>query len=176
MGAAKSVNAIAVADNYELRKKIPRLYTAFPGERKDCDRERWFMESRMGIRMACDPIFYDTDWHSEEKNLFGIDCIIVDECQFLNRKAVDRLRSITLIQGIPVICYGLRTTWQGELFQGSKRLMEVADSIEEIKTICYSCAKKAIMNKKIVPEGGLIDLPKDLYVPACFACWEEKSW
>lgn len=172
MGSAKSLNAITVAHNYDIRGKSVRLYIAFAGKRDDTSKEKWHIESRMGIKMSCDPIFWDTDWDLEENNFSRFDCIIVDECQFLSRKAVDRLRFITIAYNVPVICYGLRTNWQSDLFEGSKRLMEVADSIEEVKTICYNCHRKAIMNKKIVPKGDLIDLPKDLYVPACYSCWE----
>ena len=112
-----------------------------------------------------------------------IACILIDEAQFLSELNIEGLRRITHI--LPVICYGLRTDYKSRLFPGSKRLLELADSIEEIKTICVSCNKKAIINSKFImkddvkviiydgssdPELG----GEEKYQALCFECWDKK--
>lgn len=104
-----------------------------------------------------------------------LDCILVDEAQFLDTRIVMQLRIIASFMNIPVICYGLKTNYLGELFIGSDILLSVSDAIEEIKTTCQYCNKKAIMNLKLnngkpVTEGdGSIELGfEDKYIPTCF--------
>lgn len=108
------------------------------------------------------------------------DChvIIADECQFFKSEQIDQLRKIVDLIDIPVLCFGLRTDFLTHLFEGSRRLFEVADSITEIKTIC-ACGKKAIVNAridesgKIVTEGGQIMLGgNDSYIAMCHSCWK----
>ena len=82
-------------------------------------------------------------------------CVLVDEAQFLNPKQIDQLRQATLTWNVPVICYGLRTDFRTRLFPGSQRLLELADTIEEVKTTCHFCNKKAVMNLKHV--NGVAD-------------------
>jgi len=93
----------------------------------------------------------------------GVHCILVDEVQFLSRKVIDELRRIALDFDIPILCYGLRTDFKSNLFEGSSRLMELADSIEEIKATCHYCNRKSIMNLKHVnglatSEGPSVEL------------------
>ncbi len=109
------------------------------------------------------------------------DCVFVDEAQFLTKENVDGLRE--LAKHTTVICYGLRTDYKGELFAGSKRLLEIADTIEEIKTSCIFCHRKAIMNakfnispvgeKQIVRTGSsVIDLGcEEKYMQLCWNCY-----
>ena len=108
--------------------------------------------------------------------------MLVDEAQFLSEKNVEALRALT--KQIPVICYGLRTDYRSRLFTGSKRLLELADVIEEIKTICVKCDRKAIINSKfytdnvnriIVRDGSEEpDLgAEEKYQPMCWKCWTE---
>ena len=109
----------------------------------------------------------------------NIACILVDECQFLTKEHINQLRQIT--KYITVICYGLRTDYMTNLFDGSKRLMEIADSIEEVKTICTYCTKKAIINMKksgdIVVKKGC-DKPDiggdEKYCASCWNCWDKQ--
>lgn len=99
-------------------------------------------------------------------------CILVDEAQFLNKDQIMQLRFVATYLNVPVICYGLRTNYLGELFSGSQALFCYADSIEEIKNTCQYCNKKAILNLRIKSNGtndGSIDLGfEDKYVPTCF--------
>ena len=108
-------------------------------------------------------------------------CVLVDEAQFLSPVHIEELREIATSHGIPVICYGLRTDFRSRLFPASKRLLELADSIEEIKTTCYYCGhSKAIMSLKHVDgiaslEGPTIQLGcEETYHPACFKCYKEQ--
>ena len=107
------------------------------------------------------------------------DVIIADECQFLTEQQIDQLRSIVNDYNIPVMCFGLRTDFLTRLFPGSRRLMEVADTIQEIKTIC-DCGRKAtvnarIANGRVVTEGEQVFLGgNESYVAMCYKCWQEK--
>ena len=104
----------------------------------------------------------------------------MDECQFLSEKQVDQLADIVIIYNVPVLCFGLRTDFRTKMFPGSKRLLEIADSITEIKTIC-ACGKKATVNVRmdengrIVTEGEQILIGgNDRYTPMCYQCYMEK--
>lgn len=97
--------------------------------------------------------------------------ILVDEAQFLSTKNVEDLRFFSKI--CPVICYGLRADFKGELFEGSKRLFELADVIEEIKNVCFKCNRKATFNLRHDPHGPQIVLGDDEYSPACWEHWHE---
>lgn len=107
------------------------------------------------------------------------DVIIVDEAQFLKKEQVDELREITN-NGTMVMCYGLKTDYMGKLFEGSKRLIELADSIREIQSMC-KCGRKAIINaryneNKIIYDGEQIDIGgNDKYVALCHQCWEKGT-
>ena len=112
--------------------------------------------------------------------LHNVDCILVDEAQFLSVSLIDQLREIATDRRIPVICYGLRTDFRNQFFEGSRRLMEIADSIEEIKTTCAHCTKKAIFNLKLTDGRPTLAGPKielgaeELYLPVCSACYREQ--
>jgi thymidine kinase len=105
----------------------------------------------------------------------------VDEAQFLSPALVDQLRDITWDLDVPVICYGLRTDFRTRAFAGSARLLEVADAIEEVKTVCFFCNRKAVFNLRISPGGAVIDGPQielgadDRYRPACGPCYRERT-
>jgi len=124
-----------------------------------------------------EPIF------EQEYNFERINCILVDECQWLSEDNVDELKYIASTK-VPVICYGLKSDYKSKLFTGSKRLLELADSIEEIKNVCINCDKKAIINakfyideegnKKIIHSGS--DEPdfgaEEKYQAMCWKCWK----
>ena len=113
-------------------------------------------------------------------DLTGIDCIIVDECHFMNAAQVRQLVDIVDEREIPVICYGLRTDFRGELFEGSRELLRWADTIEEIKTVCW-CGRKATFNARvqnghIVREGEQIMMGgNSAYVSLCRRHWKERK-
>jgi thymidine kinase len=117
----------------------------------------------------------------EPAELAGLDCILVDEAQFLSPSAIDDLRRITIDPGIPVICYGLRTDFRTHLFPGSQRLMELADAIEEVKVTCQYCHRKATCNLRFVNgtptvRGPQIQLgAEEHYAPVCWGHYDEAT-
>lgn len=176
MGSAKTMNLLAVAHNYEQQGKQvflikPALDSRFGEE---------MIRSRAGLERKAD-LCVNADTVIDTQKLVNIDCVIVDECQFLSEFVIHQLRNITVDMNIPVICYGLRTNFMTRLFEGSKRLMEVADSIEEVKTTCAFCNRKAVFNIKLrqgtaCASGAEIELgAENLYQPTCCHCFEEKS-
>lgn len=177
MNSSKTMNLLSVAHNYKEQGKHvivikPQIDTRY---------ESKIVRSRAGIEREADIIIGPVDSIIEAvKGNKRIDCILVDECNFLSSNQVDELRLLTVKS--PVICYGLRTSYDTKLFPGSKRLMELADSIEEIKTICVFCSKKSIINLKYrgnnIIKGGdsVIDIGgEDKYMSSCWHCWYTKQ-
>lgn len=173
VGSAKTLNLLAVAHNYRQQGKHvlllkPELDDRFGKEQ---------IKSRAGLEMQADILVHAT---SDLLALAcdAVACFLVDEAQFLSKKNVNELRMLTLLKNIPVICYGLRTDFRGQLFEGTLRLMEVADSIEEVKATCHFCNKKSIMNLKHVDGKATLDGPtihlgsEETYLPTCFPCYE----
>jgi thymidine kinase len=172
VGSAKTLNLLAVAHNYRQQGKRvllmkPSLDTRF-GEAK--------IRSRAGLDCEADLLLH-TDTQLNDHDFRGLNCVLVDEAQFVSPAVIDQLRRITLELQVPVICYGLRTDFRGQLFDGARRLLEMADSIEEVKTTCAFCNRKAIMNLKhsngvATVDGPSIDLgAEEKYFPACYACY-----
>jgi thymidine kinase len=135
--------------------------------------------SRAGLKERADVVL--EEGASIDPSLFeGLDCVLVDEAQFLSAKVVEELRALTLTHNVPVICYGLRTDFRTHLFEGSKRLLELADSIEEVKVTCQFCNRKAILNMRLTNgkatlEGAQVEIGADeRYAPACFRCYNER--
>lgn len=176
MGSAKTLNLLAVRHNYEAQgKKVllikPALDTRFG---------RDTVRSRAGLEHPAD-LLVKADDKIDPEFLDGASCILVDECQFVSNFIIEQLREVTRTLGIPVICYGLRTDFQTSLFEGSKRLMELADSIEEIKTTCRFCERKAVFNLRhnslgeAIVGGPSILLGSDTtYSPTCYPCYKTK--
>lgn len=174
MGSSKTRNLIAVAHNYKLQKK--NILTMKPALDTRTGNK---IESRDGSSIVADILVEDkTDLvemvKTADKNA-KLSCILVDECQFLSSNNVKDLRYIASFLNIPVICYGLRTDYKGHLFPGSYTLVCLADTLEEIKTTCWYCNKKAIMNLKHnngVPTTEGDDKPdlgfEDKYLPVCY--------
>ena len=167
MGSSKTANAIMVQYNYQERGQNalmlkPRL------DNRDGER---VVGSRSGLSASCR--FVE---ELEGIDLAAYDCVIVDEAQFLTKAQVQKLVDIVDEMDIPVICYGLRADFMGNLFEGSHWLMAWADSIEEIKTVCW-CGRKAIMNArvaggKVVKAGEQIVLGgNESYVALCRKHW-----
>lgn len=175
VGSAKTLNLLAVTHNYQAQNKSvvlikPKLDSRF-GQTQ--------VKSRAGLAKEAD-ILIDTDTVIDRRTIADVNCIIVDEVQFLTKAVIDQFRSIATDMDIPVICYGLRTDFRGQLFEGSKRLFEVADTFEEIKTTCNFCNKKAIFNLKLVDglptlTGPTIELgTEETYLPTCSKCYRSK--
>ena len=155
MDSSKSANLLMAAYNYKKQGKIALIFKPSIDSRS----EKGYVESRIGIRSECIDFSSDADLTLLlEKECKAIesgrpDCILVDECQFLTKKQVLQLVHIVDKMDIPVICYGLKNSFiPGKLFEGSEALLYYSDSIEEIKTVCTFCDKKATMNLRIV--GG----------------------
>ena len=115
-----------------------------------------------------------------EETLVVKDWILIDEAQFLSREQVDQLARIVDDYGSNVICYGLRTDFQSNMFEGSKRLFEIADTIDEIKSTC-TCGRKTIINARVdnngmlVLDGNQVEIGgDDKYVALCRSCWRNR--
>ncbi|NLB91381.1 MAG: thymidine kinase [Clostridiales bacterium] len=167
MGSSKTANAIMVEYNYhERNQKV--LMVKPKVDTRDGKRN---LRSRSGLETQC--YFME---EIDQLPLKEYDCIIIDEAQFLTKEQVKKLVSIVDDDNIPVIAYGLRADFQGNLFEGSQWLLAWADTIEEIKTICW-CGKKAIcntrvVNGRVVKEGEQIVLGgNEAYVSLCRKHW-----
>lgn len=175
VGSAKTLNLLAVAHNYLLQKKRAFIIKPELDDRFGVD----VVHSRAGMEKKAD-MLVGPDTALDPEAFSGVDCILVDEAQFLSPAMIDRLRRLTQEKNVPVICYGLRTDFRTQLFEGTRRLLEIADSIEEIKTTCNYCNRKAIFNLKLadgVPtlEGPRIDLgTEEKYLPVCSRCYAEQ--
>jgi thymidine kinase len=175
MDSAKTLNLLAVAHNYRSQgKKVlllkPRLDDRFGAAA---------IASRAGLHADAD-LLLDPDSDLDPALFAGVDCVLVDEAQFLSARVIEQLRVLTQ-GGPPVICYGLRTDFRTRLFEGSRRLLELADSIEEVKVTCQFCNRKAIFNLRhgggaAVTEGDQIQLGgAEAYAPACFTCYQQRT-
>ncbi|NGX39047.1 MAG: Thymidine kinase [Chlamydiae bacterium] len=175
VGSAKTLNLLAVAHNYRQQGKSillmkPELDDRFGKEQ---------IKSRAGLEMQAD-VLVNSETDLLATDYSGIDCILVDEAQFLPGLTIEQLREISIAKGIPVICYGLRTDFRSNLFEGSKRLMELADSIEEVKATCHFCNRKSIVNLKHVNGAATVDGPtvqvgaEETYLPSCYKCYSEQ--
>lgn len=177
MNSGKTLQLLAVAHNYEEQNKPVLIFKPTIDTRSSKGK----IESRIGI--SHDAIEID-----KERDLFQIvykltwtidyACILVDEAQFLTKKQVKDLADIVDLLGIPVIAYGLKNSYvDGELFEGSQALLYYADKIEEIKTVCTFCNRKATMNLRIVNDKpiykgesihvGDVKNGEDYYIPVC---------
>lgn len=176
MNCGKSTALMQVAYNYEENnKKVIVIKSSIDTKGED------HLESRIGLKRKVD-VLIDKN-KSIEKALTkfkDIDCILVDEAQFLTSKQIEELWKITKKKDIPVICYGLKVDFQSHLFEGSKRLLELADVIEELITICSNCGKRAKFNARFVNDRFtlkgkevLIDGSIDnvIYKPMCGKCY-----
>ena len=169
MGSSKTANAIMVRHNYLERGQ--RVLMLKP--RLDNRDGETMIASRSGLRCECHFI-EDLD----RFNVRDYDCLIVDEAQFLTRAQVERLVRVVDIDNVPVIAYGLRCDFRNELFEGSQWLLAWADTIEEVKTICW-CGKKAVCNARVVDgrmvrEGEQIVLGgSESYVSLCRRHWAQ---
>lgn len=176
VSSSKTANLIFLYHNFiQQNKNVILIKSAFD-DRKKIN----VVYSRCGLEKNADIILKKEDIIYEKlknyiKNFKIIDAIICDEAQFFSKEQIMELRNITIRENIPVFCFGLKTDYQSNLFEGSRELLSIADCIEEIKTICHFCDKKAIMNLKII-DGKRIytgtNLPdigfEDKYLPTCY--------
>ena len=175
MGSSKTAQALITKYNYE--ENDMKVWLIKPSA--DTRDGEQILRSRIGLEAKVEVMSPETDIAArfEEKLHEHYDAVIVDECQFLTEKQIDELRRIVNDHGVPVMCFGLRTDFQTKLFPGSRRLMEVADTIQEIKTMC-DCGAKATVNARIdgtghiVTEGAQVVLGgNDSYIAMCHKCY-----
>ena len=174
MGSSKTAQALITKYNYE--ENDLRVWLIKPSA--DTRDGAQILRSRIGLEAQVEPIAPVVDIYARflGSHARRCDVIIVDECQFMTEKQIDQLRTIVDEHNIPVMCFGLRTDFQTRLFPGSRRLMEIADTIQEIKTIC-DCGAKATVNARIndgyiVTEGAQVVLGgNDCYIAMCHKCY-----
>lgn len=174
MGSSKTAQALITKYNYEENDLNVWLIKPSADTRDGAQ----LLRSRIGLEANVETISPERDVYERfcqtQKGMCNV--IIVDECQFLSETQIDQLRAIVNDFNIPVMCFGLRTDFQTHLFPGSRRLMEIADTIQEIKTIC-DCGAKATVNARIsggyiVTEGAQVVLGgNDSYIAMCHRCY-----
>ena len=176
MGSSKSAQALITQFNYEELGMTVWLIKPSVDTRDGAD----IIRSRIGLERTAQIITPEQDIVEEYKRAGKCDVIISDEAQFFTPAQISQLRTLVDEEDIPVLCFGLRTDFLTHFFPGAQRLMELADSITEIKTVC-ACGRKATVNARIdgrghiVTEGSQILLGgNDSYVAMCHKCWKEK--
>jgi len=176
MGSSKSAQALITKFNYEELGMSVWLIKPSTDTRDGAD----IIRSRIGLECRAQIITPAEDIREAYRAVGRRDVIIADEAQFFSPAQIDQLREIVDDEDIPVLCFGLRTDFLTHFFPGSQRLMELADSLTEIKTIC-ACGSKATVNARIdgqghiVTEGSQILLGgNDSYVAMCHRCWKKK--
>lgn len=181
MGSAKTALLLTQAYNFEERGMEFICMKPIVDTRE----KENVIKSRIGIKRECLWIYQDTDIYELVKNIYEEtlvvkDWILIDEAQFLSQEQVDQLARIVDDYGCNVVCYGLRTDFQSKMFEGSRRLFEIADTIDEIKSTC-SCGRKTIINARIDADGSVITDGNqvmiggdDKYIAMCRRCWRNK--
>ena len=181
MGSAKTAMLLTQAYNFEERGMEYLCMKPIIDDRENDN----VIRSRIGIERKCEWIYPDTDIYAVIKQLYESthivkNWILIDEAQFLSASQVDQLARIVDDYGTNVVCYGLRTDFQSHMFEGSRRLFELADSIDEVKSTC-SCGRKTIINARIdstgqiVTDGEQVEIGgDDKYVALCRRCWRNR--
>lgn len=153
MNAGKSSHLLQADFNYRERGMATMLWTAALDSRSG-----GLVKSRIGLESAADKFHPDTDLWAEIAARHAeapLDCVLVDEAQFLSSEQVWQLARLADEAGLPVLCYGLRTDFQGALFPGSAVLLGIADALVELKAVCW-CGRKATMNLRVDAEGKAV--------------------
>lgn len=170
MNSGKTIEILKVAHNYEEQQKPVVLMTSGLDTREAVG----VVSSRIGLKREAIPIFHETNVYEEIKELsYKPYCVLVDESQFLEKEHVIQFAKVVDELDIPVMAFGLKNDFRNELFEGSKYLLLYADKIEELKTICWFCHKKATMNlrmndNKPVYTGEQIQIGgNESYFPVC---------
>ncbi|MEZ3550947.1 MAG: thymidine kinase [Muribaculaceae bacterium] len=181
MGSAKTALLLTMAYNFEERGMAYICLKPVTDTRESKN----VIRSRIGIERECKWIYQDTNLyelfsHMHREGGMLPEWLLVDEAQFLSSSQVDQLASIVDEYGCNVVCYGLRTDFKTHLFEGSRRLFEIADSIEEVKSTC-TCGRKTTVNARIDSKGRIVTEGKqveiggnDKYVAVCRRCWSNR--
>ncbi len=176
MGSSKSAQALITKFNYE--EKGMRVWLIKPSidTRDGAD----IIRSRIGLEAHANIILPEDNIVEKYRLAESYDVIIADESQFFTPEQIDQLREIVDEEDLPVLCFGLRTDFLTNFFPGARRLMELADSLTEIKTVC-ACGRKATVNARIDGQGNVVTQGSqvflggnDSYIAMCHKCWKEK--
>ncbi|MFD0589910.1 thymidine kinase [Paenibacillus sp. GCM10027627] len=177
MNSGKSFEIIKVAHNYEEQGKPVLIYSPSVGARGEVDR----VGSRVGLQREAIPVLESTDLFENVKTQVAasgrIYCVLIDEAQFLKQHHIEGLTRVVDELNIPVMAFGLKNDFQNQLFEGSYHLLVQADKIEEIKTICWHCDRKATMvirfrDGQPVNSGEQIQIGgNEDYKPVCRKCY-----
>lgn len=179
MNAGKSTVLLQASWNYQERGMHTLLFTSSLYAKS----EDGHITSRIGINAKAHLYGQSDDLHrfiAREHRKKPVHCVFVDEAQFLTKTQVWQLARVADRMSIPVLCYGLRTDFRGELFEGSAELLAIADSLREIRTICH-CGRKATMVVRLTPDGKAlttgdqVGIEKSMYVSLCRVHWEEQT-
>lgn len=177
MGSGKTIDLLKVAYNYRERNQDVLIYTAELDNRYGVGK----VTTRIGIQSDAKTFNKNTNFYREIKALEKKpDCILIDECQFMTKKQVLGISDVVDYLDIPVICYGLRGDFKMNFFEGSGPLMEIADKIEEIKTIC-DCGQKATINMRLIDgvpttRGAQVLIGgNDSYKSVCRSCYKKLT-
>lgn len=177
MGSSKSAQALITKFNYEeLGMKVWLIKPSI-----DTRDGAGIIKSRIGLKEEAQVITPAQNIVDEYNKAGKYDVIISDESQFFTPEQIDQLRTLVDEEDLPVLCFGLRTDFLTHFFPGSQRLMELADSLTEIKTVC-SCGRKATVNARIDAQGNIVTKGdqvflggNDSYIAMCHKCWKQKQ-
>ena len=176
MGSSKSAQALITQFNYEELGMTVWLIKPSTDTRDGAD----IIRSRIGLQRSAQIITPEQNILEEYRKIGARSVVIADEAQFFTPEQIDQLRELVDSEDVPVLCFGLRTDFLTHFFPGARRLMELADSITEIKTVC-ACGRKANVNARIDANGRIITHGaqvflggNDSYVAMCHKCWIDR--
>lgn len=176
MGSSKSAQALITKFNYEELGMTVWLIKPSTDSRDGAD----IIRSRIGLESRAQVITPEQNVVEEYRRIGKHDVIIADEAQFFTPEQIEQLRELVDDENLPVLCFGLRTDFLTRFFPGAQRLMELADSLTEIKTVC-ACGRKATVNARIDESGRVITQGdqvflggNDSYIAMCHKCWKQK--
>ena len=176
MGSSKSAQALITQFNYEELGMTVWLIKPSTDTRDGAD----IIRSRIGLQRSAQIITPEQNILEEYRKIGARSVVIADEAQFFTPEQIDQLRELVDSEDVPVLCFGLRTDFLTHFFPGARRLMELADSITEIKTVC-ACGRKATANARIDANGRIITHGaqvflggNDSYVAMCHKCWIDR--
>jgi thymidine kinase len=148
MNAGKSTQLLQIAHNYGESDRRVMLFTAAIDHRAGTG----VIASRLGAQSPALTFDAQTDFRAPPARYEGVSCILIDEAQFLSKAQVQQLHQVAAVDNVPVMCFGLRTDFQGEPFEGATHLLALAEDIQEIKAIC-TCGRKSTMNLRLDEDG-----------------------
>lgn len=176
MGSSKSAQALITQFNYEELGMTVWLIKPSTDTRDGAD----IIRSRIGLQRSAQIITPEQNILEEYRKIGARSVVIADEAQFFTPEQIDQLRELVDSEDVPVLCFGLRTDFLTHFFPGARRLMELADSITEIKTVC-ACGRKATVNARIDANGRIITHGaqvflggNDSYIAMCHKCWIDR--